>query len=256
MLTGIDHLVVVVPDLEDAERRYRTLGFTVVPGGRHAAGTHNALVGFEDGSYLELIAFREPYPAHRWWPFAERGSGLADVCVRTNDFTGDVAAIRAAGLDLDGPRPLTRTRPDGVYLRWTLAVPPARYVGVAPFLIEDETPREARVPPPATHANGVVGIDTVTIAVDDVPAVRRWYAGPSGQPAEPVTRASAGGAGVRIRFGPHAVEFLAPVDDRGALTDRRRTHGPSPYLATLRAPGGRPGRLDPALTLGAPLALV
>ena len=57
MLKGIDHLVIVVPELEAAVASYRGLGFTVVPGGRHPIGTHNALIAFEEGAYLELIAF-------------------------------------------------------------------------------------------------------------------------------------------------------------------------------------------------------
>ena len=49
MLLGIDHLVIAVPDLATAQRQYEALGFTVVPGGRHPVGTHNALVAFADG---------------------------------------------------------------------------------------------------------------------------------------------------------------------------------------------------------------
>ena len=67
MLTGIDHLVVVVPDLEAGIAAYEGLGFTVVRGGRHPVGTHNALMAFADGSYMELIAFYQPSPGHRWW---------------------------------------------------------------------------------------------------------------------------------------------------------------------------------------------
>src|SRR5262249_58019959 len=57
MLTGIDHLVVAVPDLDAAIESYQSVGFHVVRGGRHQVGTHNALVPFADGVYLELIAF-------------------------------------------------------------------------------------------------------------------------------------------------------------------------------------------------------
>ncbi|PYM68099.1 MAG: VOC family protein, partial [Candidatus Rokuibacteriota bacterium] len=39
MLSGIDHLVIAVPDLEVARKNYEALGFTVVPGGRHPVGT-------------------------------------------------------------------------------------------------------------------------------------------------------------------------------------------------------------------------
>src|SRR5439155_1412482 len=66
-LRGIDHIVIAVPDLAAARTSYAALGFTVVPGGRHPVGTHNALIAFGDGSYVELIAFYEDNPAHKWW---------------------------------------------------------------------------------------------------------------------------------------------------------------------------------------------
>jgi Glyoxalase-like domain len=45
MITGIDHLVIAVPELEKAAAAYAELGFTVVPGGRHPVGTYNVPVG-------------------------------------------------------------------------------------------------------------------------------------------------------------------------------------------------------------------
>ncbi|HKX52110.1 MAG TPA: VOC family protein [Candidatus Binatia bacterium] len=57
MFLGIDHLVIVVKDLEQAANDYQQLGFTVVPGGKHPVGSHNVLISFADGSYLEVIAF-------------------------------------------------------------------------------------------------------------------------------------------------------------------------------------------------------
>ena len=73
MLHGIDHIAVVVPDLNTAIANYTTLGFTVVPGGRHPIGSHNALIAFEDGSYIELLAFFEPNPGHRWYQVLQQG---------------------------------------------------------------------------------------------------------------------------------------------------------------------------------------
>src|SRR3972149_6134064 len=64
MLRGIDHLVVVVPDLAAAAKSYAALGFSVVPGGRHPVGTHNQLIAFADGSYNELIAFYQKDTGH------------------------------------------------------------------------------------------------------------------------------------------------------------------------------------------------
>ncbi len=56
MLTGIDHIVIVVNNLDVASTQFETAGFTVTPGGSHPTGTYNALIPFQDGSYFELIA--------------------------------------------------------------------------------------------------------------------------------------------------------------------------------------------------------
>jgi catechol 2,3-dioxygenase-like lactoylglutathione lyase family enzyme len=256
MLTGIDHLVVVVPDLETATATYAALGWTVVPGGRHPVGTHNALISFADGAYLELIAFYEPSPTHRWWAPLQQGGGLVDFCMQTDDLAADTAAFRRAGVDIDDPRPLTRVRPDGYTLRWVLSIPRGGHRGVAPFLIQDETPRAERVPRDTRHANGVTGIDTVTVAVDDVATVRRWYASVLGRPGQDVARDDLEAGGVRFTVGPHALEFVAPKGPRGPLGDWLRARGPSPWAASLTAPAGKKvGPLDPANTLGARLSL-
>ncbi|OLD74833.1 MAG: hypothetical protein AUG87_14960 [Candidatus Rokubacteria bacterium 13_1_20CM_4_70_14] len=176
MLRGIDHIVIAVPDLAAAGKSYAALGFTVVPGGRHPVGTHNALIAFGDGSYVELIAFYENNPAHKWWAPLQAGGGLVDFCMQTDDLRGDTEAFRKAGVSIDDPAPLSRVRPDGYQLRWVLSIPRGAHRGVAPFLIQDETPREERVPRETTHPNGVTGIGTVTVAVPDVPPVARWYA--------------------------------------------------------------------------------
>src|SRR6058998_2618487 len=176
MLRGIDHIVIAVPDLAAARESYAALGFTVVPGGRHPVGTHNALIAFGDGSYVELIAFYENNPAHKWWAPLQAGGGLVDFCMQTDDLRGDTEAFRKAGVSIDDPAPLSRVRPDGYQLRWVLSIPRGAHRGVAPFLIQDETPRKERVPQQTRHANGVTGIGTVTVAVDDVARVAGWYA--------------------------------------------------------------------------------
>ena len=82
MITGIDHIVIAVPSLERAIATYRDLGFSVVEGGRHPYGSYNALIGFADGSYIEVLSFYEDSPAHPWWPLLqERGGGLVDFCM-------------------------------------------------------------------------------------------------------------------------------------------------------------------------------
>ena len=58
MTLALDHLVIAVSDLPRAIADYTALGFTVLEGGRHPGRpTHNALVVFEDGSYLEPVSY-------------------------------------------------------------------------------------------------------------------------------------------------------------------------------------------------------
>lgn len=254
MLLGIDHLVIAVPDLGTAMAGFRGLGFAVVPGGRHPQGTHNALIAFADGAYLELIAFFEPNPQHRWWRQLERGGGLIDFCLRTSDLARDLAAFRAAGVEMDDPRPLSRVRPDGVTLAWRLGIPRGRWPGVAPFLIEDDTPRSERVPGDTTHPNGAAGVDSLTVALADASAARRVYEQVLGGPAEAVERADLDAAGFRVAIGPHRFDFLAPRTDGGPLAGWLPTRGPSPWAVALRAPAPA-GWLDPARAQGARIRL-
>jgi hypothetical protein len=253
MLIGIDHLVVVVPELEAAIASYRGLGFAVEPGGRHPIGTHNALIGFADGAYLELIAFFEPNAQHRWYQRLQQGGGLVDFCLQTDDLAGDVRALREAGIRLADPRPLSRVRPDGYQLRWVLAIPEA-HGGVAPFLIEDQTPRGERVPRTTRHANGVTGVQLLTVAVSDVATVRGWFERAPGAKVAPVERPDLAASGVRVTLGPHPIDFVAPRGAEGPLAGWLAARGPSAYSAALAGSVPR-GPLPPDQTLGARLSI-
>jgi catechol 2,3-dioxygenase-like lactoylglutathione lyase family enzyme len=256
MLTAIDHLVIAVSNLEVAAEDYRSLGFTVVPGGRHpGVGTYNTLIAFADASYVELIGFYEPRADHRWWAPLQRGGGLVDFCLQTDDLTSDLQALRRAGVDIGDPEPRNRTRPDGVEVRWTFALARGPHRGVAPFIIADVTGRDVRVPAERSHANGVTGVGTVTVAVSDIAPVRSWYANVLGRPGEDIRRPDVTGAGVRFRIGPHVFDFVAPADGRGPLVDWLARQGSSPYAVTFKNDTGRPGSLDPTKTHGARLSV-
>jgi len=82
MLTGIDHIAIAVDDLDAAGSAFETAGFRITPGGSHPTGTHNALIPFADGAYLELIAIEDPVPGadHPWFRRMAGQTGLRRVC--------------------------------------------------------------------------------------------------------------------------------------------------------------------------------
>ncbi len=172
MIKGIDHVVILVKDLAEATADYTELGFTVLPGGEHVDGaSHNALIAFADGSYIELLAFKKQAPGHRWWPKATNeargGEGLIDFALLPTEIENDISAARERGLAYQGPFPGGRLRPDGQEIKWQSGQPGTPDL---PFLCGDITPRSLRVPsgPAWLHANGVTGIEAVSVLVDNL----------------------------------------------------------------------------------------
>jgi hypothetical protein len=235
---GLDNLVIMFDALDDAISRYRALGFTVVPGGKHANGTEVALVSFADGTYLQLMAFHTPSPAHRWWEAKERGGGLIGLCVRTETIADDVAAIQRAGVPIGEPERGGRTRPDGYRVEWSMASSPEPFVAETAVIVQDHTPRDERIPRDRTHANGVTGIRSITIASGDVPRIRAWWSAFLRAPGVDVERADLDATGVRFEAGRHAIELLGPKRASGPLAEWLAARGPSPYAADLMAPPG------------------
>ncbi|HUG14627.1 MAG TPA: VOC family protein, partial [Thermomicrobiales bacterium] len=221
MLTGIDHVVILANDLEVAVEQYERLGFTVTPGGRHPRFTHNALIPFQDGTYLELIAFYEqPRPGsvetHRWHRHLANGGGLVDFALGASDVAAVQATASAAGVAMNGPVQGGRKRPDGVDIRWKSVMPDGVNAGAIPFVIEDETERSLRVPADgARHANGARGVSSLIVAVCELDVATARYTGLLGRDSS-----AAGGTanveharGVEYSIGSHRVEVVAPTED-------------------------------------------
>ncbi len=253
MFQGIDHVVIVVSELESAIASFTSAGFTVVRGGTHPIGTHNALIAFADGSYLELIAFVKPVPGHPWQMALDKGGCIIDFCMRTDDLTADVESLRRAGAKISDPSPLTRDRPDGHHLRWMLAIPAPPFNGQLPFLIKDDTPRDERVPHERSHSNGATGIQTIVVAVEDPGATSRCYARVLGRPGAPVHRPQLEATGVCFSLGPSEIQLLASKSEHGPIARWIHDRGQSPYEAILASADGDPTLLDADLLQGARL---
>jgi catechol 2,3-dioxygenase-like lactoylglutathione lyase family enzyme len=261
MIRSIDHIVILVSDLEAAIVDYAALGFTVLPGGEHTGGaTHNALVVFADDTYLELIAFKRAEPGHRWWRHAAVGEGLVDFALLPGAIEQDIADARARGLSIEGPSPGGRLRPDGQQVAWQLGSPPTPDL---PFLCGDVTPRELRVPLGAArrHPNGVSGIAGLSVAVANLDAsTERYWALLGRSPVEIVPRAPAGARFAAFDLGGAAITLAEPNglgEASAALQDRLNMRGEGPYALALRTDTpANAGPLDSARTHGVPIELV
>ena len=147
MLLGIDHLVVAVSSVEDAEAVLAAdLGLRFTGGGRHEAwGTYNRLAFLGD-TYIELIGVFDralvvsglgTVGRAALSQLEARDEGFATYALAVDNVAADVAALQADGSAIGSPVAGSRVRPDGEVVRWSTA-----WAGLGPeeppFLIEHE----------------------------------------------------------------------------------------------------------------------
>lgn len=118
----LDHIVVSARTLEEGRDHVEALlGVPVQPGGKHALfGTHNLLLGLEDGVYLEIISIDPdaPDPGRARLFDLDRFDGpprLTHWVCRSDALEADM--VRAFGPELD---PLALARGD---LNWRMGMP-------------------------------------------------------------------------------------------------------------------------------------
>ena len=249
MPTRLDHLVILVLDLERAIEDYGRLGFRVTPGGEHADGlTRNALVPFRDGAYLELVAFVDPESDRDnvWgWRGFLPGGGLVDYCAASGDLRGEAERLRGLGFGVEDLGEGGRRLPDGEEIRWRSAS--IRQEGrVLPFLIEDVTPRERRVPggPAADHPNGSTGVARLEISAPDPDRARRDLAALTDAPSSTLGLGACEvvpvGHGGERGAGPSAVVLSTDAPGSAGELDRRLAHG-ARFTLFPEAGGRQPG---------------
>lgn len=140
---SVDHLVYAGPDLEEAIAHLeRRLGVKATPGGQHpGAGTRNALVGLGSDVYLEIIGpdpdQEAPAGGRRFDIDKLTAPKLATWAVKAPGIASRVERARRKGWDPGEPQAMSRKRPDGVLLEWTLTRAPDPFGdGLVPFLID------------------------------------------------------------------------------------------------------------------------
>ncbi|HLH61518.1 MAG TPA: VOC family protein [Ktedonobacteraceae bacterium] len=176
MLTGLDHIIIGVHDLEQAAQVFRQkLGLAVSGGGIHpSGGTANRIIVIGD-TYIELIAVNKPEEASpRILERLAKGEGYLNFVLTSDDIEADSTAMKERGITIFGPTPGELRSADGRSRGWQRAdieIPELaqRY----PFIIQhDSTGEERRFrlagwQTPPRHPLGATQVLSTTIAVAD-----------------------------------------------------------------------------------------
>lgn len=206
---GIDHTLVGVADLEAAREQYARLGFTITPRGSHLEwGTANYCIMFAR-DYIELIGIVDPARFTNGLDvFLESGEGLLGVAFGTEDIAAAQARMDERGIAAEG-KELQRNLelPEGtVQPAFRLLFPdPDALPGLRAFLCHHLTPEMVRRPEWLRHPNAVTALASVTVLVEDPPALADAYERMFGA-GEVITTDNV----MTVHVGPHRIHFVRP----------------------------------------------
>ena len=236
----VDHVTICGPDLPALQEAFTRLGLAADYGGPHAnGGTHMAVLGLEDASYVELVA---PLKARiatdsSWSKLMLANAGPCAWAVSSQDIQKDVDAMKQAGLAMDGPFPGGRKKPDGKMLEWQTAALSTEHAGaVLPFMIQDRTPREWRVLPSSSAQDmGLTGVAAVVLGVQDIDATIATFRKAYGWPA-PLQEDHPEFGAKLAHFEGTPVILATPLAANSWLSKRLSELGESPVAFLLRGP--------------------
>jgi hypothetical protein len=271
----LDHASVCGSSLDALRQAFTDVGLTPDFGGPHGNGvTQMAFIGFDDESYIELIA---PLKAgvtegSDWGKFIAGDAGPCAWAVGTNVLLQEVDRLKKANIAVTAPQRGSRKRPDGMSVEWTTAsVGSGTQGSVLPFIIEDQTPRAWRVQTSESVKGApVFGVESVVLGVNNLEAAVALFRKAYGWseplvenqkdfgklayfPGEPVILAApnSGWLSDRIgKFGEGPVAYLLGTRDFNAAAKKYKLSGIKTWF------GQRVGWFDPGKLKGVRLGVI
>ncbi|KAB2849991.1 MAG: VOC family protein [Hyphomicrobiaceae bacterium] len=258
----IDHIVVTVPNLDDAARSYESLGFTLTPRAQHPWGTANRLVQLAGRNFIELLEIDRPHligehgsaadpPTFSFGAFnrdflASGRQGFSMLVLEGKSVHADLARYHVAGLQPYAPFHFERqaTLPDGrtVKVAFDLAfaatpdMPDAGF-----FTCHNRFPENFWKPEFQRHANGASLIREAVAFHPRPHDLAPFLAGFTGTPSKEVE------GGIRVSGASTAVTVLTPSAFKSRFPDSGVDVDARPRLAlAVMAAGNPPARMTPA----------
>jgi hypothetical protein len=228
---GIDHVGILVRDLEGAKDTYRdTLGFWIQPRGvvnLVPSGMKINVASFEDGSYLSLNSVNDLEKVrlnrHSYLTFLEKHEGAKFLVLDVSSAEGTARFLRARGLEVSDPDPRTVTAPGAKEMPpptlWAVTfkkpVLPADSISFVQYAARDERIRQANAAGRTHHANTAKRIAAVWIVVRDLKAARKAFGLAGLDAGEERKFPALGAAGREIEAGGGRIVLLVPKDNAG-----------------------------------------
>lgn len=245
---GVDHVFLLVNDLDLSAEQYRRLGFTLSPRGHHSAekGTANYTVVFQD-DYLELLGILTQTLANRHQRdiLAEDGEGLRAIACRIKDARQAQGSLAGLGItttpvsEFSRPLPL----PDGAQGTASFAVThfadgetPTGFM----FMCQHKTPDMVWRPELKSHPNGACALAGIVTLANDTAALAARFARLF---ADGEVRPIPGGHTVLTGANSARIRCLTPARAAAHYTDEAIADTPARGFAALQV-----AVADPAAT--------
>jgi catechol 2,3-dioxygenase-like lactoylglutathione lyase family enzyme len=168
-ISGLDHVLIGVRDLDAGKTDYERLGFTVTPRGRHIGwGTGNYCVMFED-DYLELLGIIDPaqFTNNLDVRLRDHGEGMFSFAMALEDVEAARASLAHAGFrpgEVESLKRYLDLAEGTVTPAFELLRLPAEDVPGLPFFFcRHLTPELVRQSAWLRHENGALGIRAVHV---------------------------------------------------------------------------------------------
>jgi hypothetical protein len=231
----IDHVSICGSNLDTMRQVFAEVGMTPDFGGPHGNGiTQMASIGFDDASYIELIAPTKPgvTAGSDWAKFMTEDAVTCAWAAGTNVLLQEVDRLKKAGISVTSPQRGSRKRPDGMSIEWmTAAVGSGTPGSTLPFLIEDQTPRAWRVQTSdSVKGAPVYGVESVLLGVSNLDASIALFRKAYGW-AEPLTETQKDFG--KLAYFPGEPVILAAPTGGGWLSERLAKFGESPVAYLL-----------------------
>jgi len=238
---GVDHVMVGVRDLAQAQHDYEQLGFKVSKGGHFPGGLSNCSVSLQNNSHLEMLAVSGNTPitkgdASEIGDFVKKHEGAMFLGINVSSAKAAADYLKAHNFDVTGPDPgsimkegETTPPPPMWYDVSTADKPAANKKGftIPFFLVEylstnwrDKARAEGRM----DHPNTAMGIHAVWFAVHDADAQLRTLRDAGFEVGESREAKFLSARGRELKAGQGVLVLLESSDKNGLLTKYLSDH--------------------------------